>query len=79
MKRKHPIQSPLRSRSCSRLTRTTTGMNARPINCDLVNAGAGAADQRRLFLLWHQKWLRDLHQDSESEVETFGMAGDLKS
>jgi len=54
-------------------------MNARPINCDLVNAGAGAADQRRLFLLWHQKWLRDLHQDSESEVETFGMAGDLKS
>jgi len=39
-------------------------MNARAINCDLVNANAGAADQRRLYLLWHQKWLHCRHQES---------------
>jgi hypothetical protein len=65
MKRKHPIRSALRNRSCARLTPASTGMNARAINCDLVNANASAADQRRLFLLWHQKWLHYLHQDSE--------------
>jgi hypothetical protein len=74
MKRKHPIQSALRNRNCARLTPATAGMNARPINCDLVNAKAGAADQRRLFLLWHQRWLHYLYQESESE--TSAKAGD---
>jgi hypothetical protein len=41
-------------------------MNARAINCDLVNARAGgSADQRHLFLLWHQKWLQHLRQENE--------------
>src|SRR5436189_5939277 len=64
MKRRHPIGSPLRRWNCARLTPATSGINARPINCDLANARAGAADQRRLFLLWHQKWLHYLRQEN---------------
>jgi hypothetical protein len=40
-------------------------MNAQPINCDLVNSTAGAAARSHLFLLWHQKWLHYLRQESE--------------
>jgi len=62
MNSQHPFRSALRNRSCGRLTCATTGMNARPINCDLLNAKAAPADQRRLFLLWHQQWLYHLQE-----------------